>query len=169
MLDRVKFFRRRQFILGSEYIDYEGWHRLNLFENFMLTLHPDLPITIVEHQNNKAILLGYAIDPYQPELNDEGILQRFVNGEMTIDEVADGLKTLSGRFVLIINCPQGSWLFHDACAFTSSSLFNDRQGNIWCASQPETLAERFGFVYDEEILSFRNAPEYLNYGRFCTN
>jgi hypothetical protein len=160
MLDRVKFYRRRQFILGSEFIDYEGWHRLNLFKDFMLTLHPDLPITFTEHQNNKAVLLGYAIDPYQPELNDEGILQRFVKGKITINEVTDGLETLSGRFVLIISCPQGNWLFHDACALRQVNYLKDGQGNIWCSSQPETLAERFGFIYDKEMLMFRNTPEY---------
>lgn len=68
LLDRIKFFRRRQFILGPEFIDYEGWQRLRLFENVMLTLHPDLQVTSIEHGKNKAVLLGYAIDPYQPEL-----------------------------------------------------------------------------------------------------
>jgi hypothetical protein len=156
MLDRVKYFRRRQFILGSEFIDYEGWQRLKLFDNFLLTLHPDLQITIVKHENNKAILLGYAIDPYQPELNDEEILQRFVTGEITINKVSDSLKTLSGRFVLIINCPQGIWLFHDACALRQVQYCTDEHGAVWCATQAETLAESFGFDYDEDILSYRN-------------
>jgi len=160
MLDRVKFFRRRQFVLGSEYVDYEGWNRLYLFKNFKLTLHPDLAVTSVEHQNNKAILLGYAIDPYQPELNDEGILERFVTGEITINKVINGLKTLSGRFVLIIDCPQGAWLFHDACALRQVNYCQDERGIIWCSSLPENLAEYFGFAYDDEALSFRNMQEF---------
>jgi hypothetical protein len=160
MLDRVKFFRRRQFILGPEFIDYEGWQRLRLFDNFMLTLHPDLQVTSIEHGENKAILLGYAIDPYQPELDDAGIIRRFVTGRVTVNKVTDRLENLSGRFVLIINCPQGSWLFHDACGLRQVNHFKDRHGNIWCASQSETLAEYFGLPYDEAMLDFRNAPEY---------
>lgn len=155
MLDQVKFFRRRQFILGPEYIDYEGWRRITLFGNFLLTLHPDLSVVIAESSTNKAILLGYAIDPYQPELNDKDILQRFVMGEVTIKKVSDNLTKLTGRFVLIINCPQGSWLFHDACGLRQVNYLKDGQGFTWCASQPETLAEHFGFEYDDEVLSYR--------------
>lgn len=161
MLDRVKLFRRRQFILGPAFIDYEGWQRLQLFDNFMLTLHPDLQVTSIEHEKNKAVLLGYAIDPYQPELKDEDILQRFVTGRVTVNKVTDGLENLSGRFVLIINCPQGSWLFHDACGLRQVNHFQDGQGNIWCASQPETLAEHFSLQYDEITLDLRNAQEAL--------
>lgn len=160
MNNPIKFFRRRQFVLGPEYIDYADWLRLPLFKKFMLTLHPDLPMTSVENQNNKATLLGYVIDPYQPELNDEGILCRFVTGEITLDKITEGLKTLSGRFVLIIDCPQGSWLFHDACGLRQVNYCRDHQGNLWCSSQPETLAERFDMKYDDEMLEFRNIPSY---------
>jgi hypothetical protein len=156
MLDRIKFFRRRQFVLGPEYINFEGWHRLNLFENFMLTLHPDLSLTIVASQNKKAVLLGYAIDPYHPELNNEGILQRFVTGDVTINTIIEGLETLSGRFILMISCPQGSWLFHDACALRQVQYCIDLNGSVWCATQAETLAENFGYTHDEEVLSYRN-------------
>ncbi len=156
MIDQVKFFRRRQFVLGPEYIDYEGWRRVPLFDNFVLTLHPDLSITTCEHLNNKTVLLGYAIDPYQPELNDEDILQRFVSGEITVNKVTDGLKTLTGRFVLIVNCQQGSWLFHDACGLRQVNYLKDKKGFTWCASQPETLAEHFGFECDKEVLGYRD-------------
>jgi len=137
-------------------VDYEGWNRIKIGENLLLTIHPDLPLTIVENQKSKATLLGYAIDPYQPELNDEAILHRFVTGEITIDKVTHGLKTLSGRFVLIINYPQGSWLFHDACALRQVQYCIDKHGTVWCATQAETLAEHFGFSYDKDVLSYRN-------------
>lgn len=160
MLDRVKFFRRRQFVLGPDYLDYEGWFRFKLFEDFVLTLHPDLPITSIESQKNKAILLGYAIDPYRPEANDGDVLQRFVNGEITIAKITDDLRTLGGRFILIINCQQGRWLFHDACALRQVHYLRDMQGKIWCASQPEVLAEHFSLSYDDTTLSFRNMPAF---------
>ena len=83
-MNHVKFFRRRQFILGSDFLNYEGWHCQTLFENFKLTLHPDLPITYIENQNGKAILLGYIIDPFQSELGDEDILKQFAQEGITI-------------------------------------------------------------------------------------
>ncbi len=160
MYDRVKLFRRRQFVLGPEHVDYEGWKRLKVEDNYLLTVHPDLLTTIVEQQQNKAVLLGYAIDPYAPELKDEAILQRFVCGIMSVKDIISGLENLSGRFVLIIKCPEGLWLFPDACALRQVQYCRDDQGSMWCASQAETLAERLKFGYDEEVLSYRNMPAY---------
>jgi len=160
MYDRVKFFRRRQFVLGSDYINYNGWVRLKVDDHFLLSVHPDLPVTVVEQQENKVILLGYAIDPFEPELNDEGILHRFVQNVTLLADVIKKLEKLSGRFVLIVKCRDGLWLFHDAVALRQVQYCRDKEGMIWCASQAETLAEQLRFTYDEEVLSYRNMPKY---------
>jgi hypothetical protein len=160
MYDRVKFFRRRQFVLGSDYADYEGWKRLKVDNGFLLSVHPDLRTSVVEHEENKAVMLGYAIDPYQATLIEEGILQRFVHGLTSVAEVISGLERLSGRFVLIVKCRAGLWLFHDAVALRQVQYCRNGRGAIWCASQAETLAERLGFDHDEEVLNYRNMPAY---------
>lgn len=160
MYDRVKFFRRRQFVLGSEYIDYDGWKRLKVVDTCLLTVHPDLQITVVEQDENKAVLLGYAIDPYQPELNDQDTLRRFVDGPISQNEICGGLEALTGRFVLIVKSGTSLWLFHDACGLRQVNYCFDQDNAMWCASQPETLAERFGFKYDEEMLSYRNMAAF---------
>lgn len=159
-MDRVKFFRRRQFVLGPKHVDYEGWKRLRVENNFLLTVHPDLLTTIVEQQENKAVLLGYAIDPYQPDLTEEDILQRFVRNLMSVADVASGLEKLSGRFVLIVKSHKNLWLFHDAVALRQVQYCQDKQGAVWCASQAETLAEILGIEYDEEVLNYRRMPAY---------
>ena len=154
--DRVKFFRRRQFVLGPEYIDYEGWKKLKVIDNCLLTVHPDLKTTVAEQQESKAILLGYFIDPYQPELNDEDILKRFVGTSESLNDICTGLETLTGRFVLIVKSRANLWMFHDPCALRQVNYCFDKDGAMWCASQPETLAEQLGFKYDEEMVSYRN-------------
>ena len=159
-MDRVKYFRRRQFVLGPEHLGFEGWTRLKVEDNYLLTVHPDLPTTIVERMKNKAVLLGYAMDPYQPDLTEEGILQRFVNNTRSVADVISGLEKLSGRFVIIVKCSEGLWLFHDAVALRQVQYYRDGRGAIWCASQAETLAERFALDYDEDVLSYRNMPAY---------
>lgn len=161
MYDRQKFFRRRQFVLGPEYIgNYQGWKRLKIEDGFLLTVHPDLSTTVVEEKENKAVLLGYAIDAFHPELNDDAIIQRFVSTQTSLNDVISGLEQLTGRFVLIVKSPLGFWLFHDACALRQVNYFKDKQGYIWCASQPETLAEIFSFTYDDEALDFHSTQEY---------
>ena len=159
-MDPVKFFRRRQFVFGPEYIEFEGWKRLKVAQNYLLTVHPDLPVTTVEGGENKAVLLGYVIDPYQPDLNEEGILQGVIQSTKSVADVLSGLEKLSGRFVLIVKCHEDLWLFHDAVGLRQVQYCKDEQGALWCASQAETLAERLGLGYDQEILSYRNMPAY---------
>ena len=159
-MERVKFFRRRQFLLAPEHIEVEGWKNLEVDDKCLLTIHPDLRTTVVEQQEDKVVMLGYAIDPYQPDLTEEGILQRFIRSVNSLADVISGLEKLTGRFVLIVKCRQGLWLFHDAVALRQVQYCRDKQGEIWCASQAETMAERLGFDYDEEVLNYRNIPEY---------
>lgn len=160
MYDRVKFFRRRQFVLGPCHVDYEGWNRLKVDDKYLLTVHPDLLTTVVEQQENKAIMLGYAIDPYQPALSEKDILQPIVRSPSSIVDVISGLEKLSGRFILIVKGREGLWLFHDAVALRQVHYCRDQQGAVWCASQAETLADKLGLDYDEEVLNYRNMPKY---------
>lgn len=158
--DRVKYFRRRQFVLGPEFMTYEGWKRLKVDDDLLITVHPDLPTTVVEEKENKAVLLGYAIDPYNPSLDDATILRTFVNLRISLSDVIEGLEKLSGRFIMIVIGPNSRWLFPDACALRQVNYCKDDHGAIWCASQADTLAERLGHKYDDEVLSYRGSPAY---------
>ena len=64
MLDRVKFFRRRQFILGPEFIDYEGEPCI------------DCPINSIETEKGKVIHRKNAI---QAKIEQLGIIQGKIN------------------------------------------------------------------------------------------
>ena len=160
MYDRVKYFRRRQFVLGPCYVKYEEWQRFKVKDKYLLTVHPDLQTVVVKQQENKAIMLGYAIDPYQSSITEKEILKRFVRSSITISEVITELEKLIGRFVLIIECNEGLFLFHDAVALRQVQYCRSDEGAIWCASQAETLAESLGLDYDEEVMSYRNMPVY---------
>jgi hypothetical protein len=126
----------------------------------MLTVHPDLPVTTVERLDSKAVLLGYAIDPFLPDLTETDILQRYVLDRMSVEVIIADLEKLSGRFVLIVKCHGNLWLFHDAVGLRQVHYCRDEQGVVWCASQAETLAEYLDLEYDEEVLSYRNMPKY---------
>ena len=160
MLNRRKYFRRRQFVVGPRFIDYEGWKKLGLFGNHVATVHPDLQMTIAESQSNKAVLFGYAIDPYRPDASDEDILTGLVAGPLTLDRIVKALKPLTGRFVLIASSPAGKWLFHDACGLRQVNYHVDSKGSVWCASQPDVLAEQLTLPQDGEAFEFRNIPAY---------
>jgi hypothetical protein len=157
ILDRTRFFRRRQFILGPEQVDYPGWRKFEIDNQHLLTVHPDLPTTIVQHKTNKLVLLGYAIDPYDSERTELDILQRAVVDITSEADVISSIENLSGRFVLVVKHRNHLWLFHDAVALRQVNYCLDKRGAIWCASQPEALAAQLKLKYDEEVLSFKNS------------
>ncbi|GAB4388031.1 MAG: hypothetical protein Kow0025_04970 [Thermodesulfovibrionales bacterium] len=159
-MDSAKYFRRRQFVLGPEHMEFEGWERVKIEDKCLLTVHPDLNVNVAERTGNKAWLLGYAIDPYKPDLGDEGVLGRFVDEAESVSQIISKLENLSGRFVLIVKSRDNLWLFHDAVALRQVQYCHDSRGAMWCASQAETLAERLGFDYDDEVLSYRDMPAY---------
>src|SRR5437867_750578 len=142
-MDPVKFFRRRQFALGPEYVGFTGWNRTPIAKDYLLTVHPDLPVTHIENAGNSLIMLGYAIDPYAPAAREREILDRILKTISRIDDIIEHLEKLTGRFVLIIKFGEHLWLFHDAVALRQVQYCKDKQGRTWCASQAETLAERF--------------------------
>jgi len=165
--DKVKFLRRRQFVLGNEYVEYDGWKKIFVEDGYVLTIHPDLQLTISENNNKKGILLGYFIDPFNPNLSDTDIINRILDTDISISKVSHELEKLSGRFVLIIKSENNLWLFHDACALRQVHYYKSKEGNVWCATQPDILAEKFNLPFDEDVLSYKNQTLFrLNLDEF---
>jgi len=160
--EKVKFFRRRQFILGPDYIHYEEWHKIKIDDYHFITVHPDLRFTQLEENKNKAILLGYFLDPLSPESTDKDILSRFLDKRISVENTILKLENLCGRFVLIIKSHDNLWLFHDACGLRQVHYCSDKSKNIWVASQPGLLAQLLGFNYDEEMISYRNLSIFVS-------
>jgi hypothetical protein len=160
VFDRAKYYRRRQFVLGPEYLDYFGWKKIKITEGLHLTVHPDLSVTSAAKDDRTATLLGYVIDAYSPGKGNEEILRGFIEQPISLENIFPILERLCGRFVLIITGPDISVLFHDACGLRQVNYCLNGNNSIWCASQPETLAEKFGYSYDEEAIAFRKLPEF---------
>ena len=159
-MNRVKFFRRRQFVLGPEWVDYEGWNRSQFDDGVLLTVHPDLALTRVDQGGNSAVLLGYAIDPFHPDRGDQAILESFLEQVRSITDVTEQLTRLSGRFVLLVALGDDRWLFHDAVALRQVFHAKDSAGGIWCASQCESISEKLNSERASEVLDFARLPAF---------
>jgi hypothetical protein len=157
-----KLFRRRQFLLGPEYANFDGWNRYKVNNDFLITCHPDLEVSWIEKKNNRAILLGYFLDPLNPQNTNKDILEGFIEEPISTNSIISRLDLLCGRFVLIIATEENIWLFHDACGLRQVHYCIDNNNKAWCASQPNLLAERLGFEYDEDMVSFRNLPLFIS-------
>jgi 7-cyano-7-deazaguanine synthase in queuosine biosynthesis len=95
---------------------------------------------------------------YERHLDDElNILPRMLKSMNELTDAISLLKGMSGRFVLIVVLQTDIYVFNDAIGLRPLTYYKDDQGKIWCASQAETIAERFGLPVDSEVLEFQSS------------
>ncbi len=167
-MENLKF--RRQFVLSnSEIAILDGWknHRVsNPVEDFYLSSHPDLDVIKVSGASKDLLLLGYIIDPYNPERNSESILFHLAKFEH-FDEIVAASFNLGGRFVIIVSDISGIKIFNDAMAFREVYYVCKSQVTA-CGSTPDILMQIFGLHQDmdPELQQFYkskafNSPERI--------
>jgi hypothetical protein len=159
--DSNKLLFRRQFILGPRFVDrFESWKRVKVRDTHCLTVHPDLPICNTEYGNKSLTLLGYILDPNNPEYLDLDILKRLLH-QLCISDSLDDLfnytAPFGGRWILIVDSGLQMSLFNDAAGYRQV-FYATLPGcqDVWCASQPGILADILGLKPAKE------AVEYLN-------
>ncbi|HEX7860393.1 MAG TPA: hypothetical protein VF773_08720 [Verrucomicrobiae bacterium] len=160
-MNRIKFFKRRQFVLGPRFLEIEGWRKTEISKELLLTTHPDLPVHFASTSKCRLALLGYAIDPFSSD-SEEALLTRMSNHVQTTLDIVPYLDSLTGRFVLIASLPGGDCVYHDAVALRQVQYCQDPSGRTWCGSQAETLADHLGFELDQEILDYKTLPAFQN-------
>lgn len=159
-MDRAKYFRRRQWVLGSRHLPLDGWTPLDIDGRYKLAVHPDLAVHRATGSAGELVLLGYAINPYAPEQTSRDIVLNLASALAGADEIARMIETLSGRFVLICILGREQRVYHDAVGLRQVTFCRDAEGHTWCASQAETLAEAHGFDLDPDVLAYRDMPLY---------
>src|SRR6478672_2007412 len=77
-LNRLRF--RRQFIFGPRAVELEGeWETHRFGSNWVLMAQRDLPVRRgLAADGAELVIMGFVIDPEQPELNDDQLFQRLL-------------------------------------------------------------------------------------------
>ena len=159
-LNRLRF--RRQFILGPRaFLPNTWWSCTPLQHNFVLSTHCDLPL--YQEKNGKIFvtLLGLAFDPDNPEFDETKILAQLVSTSDNLQSLIRNTETLSGRWVIIFQDSDTTYLFSDPFGFRTIFYYSDGE-NVWCASQPELIGTQQNLVYSSEI----NLLEYIHSTEF---
>ncbi len=131
-MNNLKF--RRQFLLSPQKCeDLEDWQS-KVYGKYHLYVHPDCELTMLDTPSMHLALIGYIIDPFNPEKSNQNILDDIAASE-TINGICKKLYNYGGRFVLIVKQSEEYTIFHDACGLRS--VFYTKSGNdIYVASQP---------------------------------
>ena len=167
---------RRQFILGPRFVDaFPHWNRLMIKNNYFLTVHPDLKVTQIVRKNGSLTLLGYILDPDQPQATDYDILSHLMEIMCTDDAPENFIECtykLGGRWILIVENCSALYLFHDACGYRQVHYTDTGVAEFWCASTQAIMAYILDLEIDAAAAEFINdymatEPQYWWPGASC--
>ena len=151
-----KLIFRRQYLIGPQsFLPNDYWQSFPIKHNLFLSTHCDLPLVVKEENNKLIAIIGIAIDPFHPQDNEKEILNQLFKQSNNIFSLFEETTPLSGRWVILYQDINNSFLFTDPCGFRQVFYAWD-DAERWCASQPELIRQKFD-------LNFGNDPDMLEF------
>ncbi len=152
---------RRQFFLGPEFIkEFPAWTRGNVGAAYCLTVHPELEICQVTNENKSVTLLGYILDPNNPQASNSDVLGALIRKLDRCDDFWKFTGDFGGRWILIVDDGQETILFTDAAGLRS--VYYAQSASLketFCGSQPGLIAKTLNLSMDEEALEYIDSRE----------
>jgi hypothetical protein len=159
--DYSRLLHRLQFILGPCFMDtFSSWQRLKIRRQLFLTVHPDLNVSCVWHKERTILLLGFILDPENPRASNNDVLNTLITNFASSTDLFMQTSRFGGRWILIVDDGSTVVLFHDAAGLRQV-FYTDIEytQQLWCASQPGTLADILGLQVDANAQDFINSPQ----------
>jgi hypothetical protein len=159
--DHENLLYRGQFILGPKAVDlFASPQHLIICQGLHLTVHADLNLQIVRDQGKTIVLLGFILDPENPQAGNDDIIESFVR---RMDRCADLFRLTSrfgGRWILIADDGRDAVLFNDAAGLRQVFYSDVRVArNLWCGSDSGPMAELLGLQINPAANQFVHSPE----------
>ncbi len=153
---------RRQFFFAPQYVeDLPNWIKVQINNQYFLTIHPDLEFVHLKKNNVEILTLGFILDPFNPEFSNEDIVRDLLNTTSDFNSVIQGTYNYSGRWIIIYKDENDIQFFHDA-AGSRQIFYTFHESGLWCGSQPHTLANKLDIPKnnDSDLLEFINSNEF---------
>lgn len=160
-LSENRLLLRNQFVMGPEYVDFPGWARLEINPALRISAHPDLNLCQIRNKSLQITLLGYILDPFKPELGNEEVLKEIISNAAKIKDFIPLTYPMGGRWILVVSDGMDIRIFNDATGlrqiYYSVTGIGNRNVGIWCASQPDLIAEILNLKKDRSAVEFAEA------------
>jgi hypothetical protein len=160
---------RRQFILGPHFIEeLAHWAHLKIGPKLYLSAHPELNVVHRAFADVSLTLLGYILDPNQPEADDSAIIDQLLGKMHAAKDVGDiiqSTETLGGRWILIAGVKDKWILFNDPCGYRAAHYTaHPGENNFWCASQPGLFPFVMNLIEDADAIDFPDTSKNEHWG-----
>jgi len=158
--DRLLY--RRQFFFGPRYVDnLPNWKRIQINDNYYLTIHPDLDHVEASKGDVSVISLGFILDPYNPKYSDHNIVNNLLTKSDDFDSFVKNTYSLSGRWIFIYIDKSDIKFINDAGG-SRQVFYTFIKSQVWCASQPHTIANELGISKSKnpDLIEFINSKNF---------
>lgn len=131
-------FRRQFFAAPRAVPGFDGWHAETLGPMHVRS-HPELQLTRAGGGDGalEVVLIGFALDPARPELDNAALARRLAVGA-GIDDVVAAALDLAGRWALLVHAAGELYALHDACGLRMVHYTRGADGPLF-ASSPALL------------------------------
>ncbi|MFC1759927.1 hypothetical protein ACFLZD_00220 [Candidatus Neomarinimicrobiota bacterium] len=153
---------RRQFFFAPQYIeDLTSWSKVQINDQYFLTIHPDLEFVHLKKNNVEIISLGFILDPFNPKFSNEDIIRNLLNTTSDFSSIVKSTYNFGGRWIIIYKDDNDIHFFNDA-AGSRQIFYTFHDTGVWCGSQPHTLAKQLDIQKsdDPDFLEFINSKEF---------
>lgn len=151
---------RGQFFLSPNKLDLPGWNHTDMGVLGWLSTHSDLNVVQVEVSGFNALLLGFLLDPDQPQDLDADILKKLCAKSKNGEEFIRATETLGGRWLIFLFGKGANLVFNDAGGTQTIFYHVNSSGAVWMATQPGLLAQKLGFIESDESREYTNSPRF---------
>ena len=157
--NELKF--RRQYIIGPHiYSPNDHWGSQKLDHQLYLSHHKDVGCHLKRENGRSVTLIGKAINCLHPYLSRKQVVHKLINQFSDIQSVIDASKPLAGRWVIICQNAESTYIFTDPCGFRQ--IYYSTEKPCWCASQPSLINEvkDLTFTSNQALLELRKSSIY---------
>jgi hypothetical protein len=151
---------RRQFVVAPGKIKPRGnFTILPLTGNYNVHIQKDLAYATLKKSNCLLVLLGYAVS-FEEDYHEDKLLEQIFTED--IEGLTANMDKYCGRYVIILVKKGNILLFNDP-ATLRKVFWIESNHEIWCASQPQILAEflHIDKTTDPDALEFFQSKEFI--------
>jgi len=152
---------KRQYLISSTPIKkLSSWTNF-LFNEYHIYLEKSLEYERFSNKENNATLLGYWINPEEPELSNKGILEKLTDSCNSLHKLFEFVYNLSGRFVLVFSLKNETYILSDASGFRCV-FYSKIKNNKYFTSSIALLKTIENIQEKESLKKYYKSDHYLH-------
>ena len=157
-----KHLFRRQFILSTNpSFVMKDWTNLTLVNKFYLSAHKDLEISCSSSKAIQLILIGFAVNPFEPLKSNQDIINDLALDVVGFDDLIQRTEPLGGRWVIMYGDGNSFKIFHDPCG-QRQVYYHQNSSDCLVGSDPAIMSHFLKLDVDQDpyLQEFVNSSNF---------